>query len=236
MSPIAEPAPSEMETRVSLFSPVAVFVLLSMIFGITTIAITAPLRGPDEAAHFLRAYGMAQGDLIPSQQDVRGRKGLYLPAPLHAEFAAYEVAHAKERRLHWSREAKNELQRTDGADGEAPSSIFVAYEGSEGYTPIVYLPYVAAALVARIAQFDFVTTMSLMRLAGLAVTTVLIAYAIWLVPHFRWAFVSIAMLPAALYGRAVLSADGMTLALAMLVVAVALRGAVQSRLQAARPV
>jgi len=55
--------------RVALAHPATIFVVLSMLFGAAIIAITAPLRGPDEAAHFLRAYGIAQGDLVPSQAD-----------------------------------------------------------------------------------------------------------------------------------------------------------------------
>jgi uncharacterized membrane protein len=238
MRPIAEPAPSEIGgTRISLVHPVVVFVLLSMTFGIIIIAITAPLRGPDEAAHFLRAYGMAQGDLIPSQVDVRGRKGVFLPAGLHREFAVFEAAHAKERRIHWSREAKSESQTNDSVTGNDGQTVFAAYEGSEGYTPIVYFPHVAAAFVARVASLDFVATISLMRLTGLAATTAVIAYAVWILPCFRWAFVSIAMLPAALYSRAVISADGVTLAFALTVIAVALQSAshtgVTSRLQPA---
>jgi len=170
---------------------------------------------------------MAQGDLIPSQADTRGRRGVFLPARLHREFAVFEAAHAKERRIHWSREARNELQRNDSLTGDDGEPVFAAYEGSEGYTPIVYLPYIAAAVAARLANLDFAGTIYLMRLIGLAATTAVIAYAIAIVPYFRWAFLCIAMLPAALYGRAVISADGVTLAVAMMVIAIALQGALR---------
>ena len=38
---------------------------MSLLFGTLLILATPPLRGPDETAHFLRAYGVAQGDIVP---------------------------------------------------------------------------------------------------------------------------------------------------------------------------
>jgi uncharacterized membrane protein len=105
-----------------------------------------------------------------------------------------------------------------------PPTVFVPYGGSEGYSPVAYLPQAAAALAARALDLDFVATLYLMRFAGLAAMTAMIAYAIAISPQLAWAFVAIAMLPAALYGRSVVSADGSALAAAMLVAALWLRG------------
>jgi hypothetical protein len=44
--------------------PVRIFLLLSGLFGIL-IFLTPPMRGPDEPAHFIRAYGISQGQVIP---------------------------------------------------------------------------------------------------------------------------------------------------------------------------
>ncbi len=65
-----------------------------------------------------------------------------------------------------------------------------------------------------------------MRFAGLLVLTGVIACAIAIVPTVRWAFVAIAMLPAAFYGRSVINADGSALAAAIMVTALWLRGAI----------
>ena len=108
---------------------------------------------------------------------------------------------------------------------------FVPYAGSEGYSPVAYLPQVAAALVARALDLDFVPTFYLMRFAGLAALTGLIAYAIAMVPDLAWAFLAISMLPAAISGRSVIDADGSALAAAMVVTALWLRGILSPRLQ-----
>ena len=64
-----------------LVRPIPVFIALSLLFGIALVAVSPPLRGPDETAHFLRAYGIAQGEFVPTSEDGRGRKGVMLPSP-----------------------------------------------------------------------------------------------------------------------------------------------------------
>src|SRR5215217_5247411 len=78
-------------------NPAAIFVLLSAMFGTAIVAITPPLRGPDETAHFLRAYGIAQGAIIPSQADAQGRKGIFLVPHFYRQFALFEARSAHER-------------------------------------------------------------------------------------------------------------------------------------------
>jgi len=75
-----------------LAHPVAAFVFLSMLFGTLTLVLTPPLEGPDEPAHFLRAYGISVGEIIPMTADERGRKGIFVPARLHRGYAVFERA------------------------------------------------------------------------------------------------------------------------------------------------
>ena len=70
--------------------PVAVFLLLSVLFGPLVVMLNPPLRGPDELAHYLRVYGLAQGELI-ARTEHNGQLGLYLPAGLHREVATFEA-------------------------------------------------------------------------------------------------------------------------------------------------
>jgi uncharacterized membrane protein len=205
--------------------PVATLVLLSTLFGIPTVFFNPPLRGADEPAHFLRAYGIAQGQIVPSLVDAQGRRGIFLPASLDDDYEFFEAARYK-----FSQEAFNYrdilaeyLQRRRAGEAPERQPVFVLYAGSEGYTPVAYLPYAAAAIVARVAGLDFVPMLWLMRLAGLAATTAMAAYAIAMVPYLRSSFLFIALLPIALYERAIVSADGMTLSSTMLVTALCLK-------------
>ena len=107
----------------------------------------------------------------------------------------------------------------------AHHGVFAPYGGSDGYSPAAYLPQAAAALLARSAGLGFLETIYLMRLAGLAAMTAVLAYAIALTPALKWTFVAIAMLPSALYGRAVINADAAAFAFSLVVVAMFLRAA-----------
>jgi len=210
-----------------LTRPVAAFVVLSMLFGTLTIVLTPPLEGPDEPAHFLRAYGISTGEIVPITADEHGRKGIFVPARLHWGYAVFERGLFKFGRAEGFDYGQVWAEYFQGAampdDGRAP--VFQLYWGSEGYAPVPYLPQVAAALLARAADLDFVGTLLLMRFAGLAAVTAVTAYAIAIAGRLGWAFFLIAMLPAALYGRSVVSADGPALACTMVVCALCVRAA-----------
>jgi uncharacterized membrane protein len=226
--------------------PVAAFVVLSAIFGTILVAVSPPLRGPDESAHFLRAYGIAQGDLIPSLHDAAGRKGILLPLSLQRDFSLFETWANTNRGDRFNyRRVFDELR--NGAMEEAPpihsfspqagsgnvvgggETVFVPYGGSEGYSPLAYLPQAAAGLLARAAGLGFLETLYLMRLAGLVAMTAVVAYAIALAPALRWSLVAIAMLPSAVYGRAVINADAAAFAYALVVIAIFLRAVLGTR-------
>jgi hypothetical protein len=216
-----------------LAKPAAVFVALSLLFGMLTIAAEPPLRGPDEKAHFLRAYGLSRGEIVPAGVDHEGRKGLLVPARLYDDLEFFEDTRYRIKTPGFSyREVLTDYAvladyKRRWAQPGMPQRppVFVLYTGSEGYAPTAYLPYIAAALTARAAGLDFLGMFYLMRTAGLLAMTAAAAYAIAVVPNLKWAFLLIAMLPAALYGRAVISADGAVLSYTLLVTALCLRAA-----------
>ena len=203
--------------------PAWAFAALSLFFGTLVIVVTPPLRGPDETAHFLRAYGIAQGHIVPALTDSQNRKGLVLPPRLYEGFALFESARSSEKQSGFSYRSVVEAYFRSGPSAGDPAAGFVLYAGSEGYSPIAYLPHAAAALVSRALDLGFLSTLYLMRFAGLAALTAVIAWAISIAPKLCWAFVAIAMLPAAFYGRSVISADGSAVAAAMMVAALWLR-------------
>jgi hypothetical protein len=92
------------------------------------------LRGPAEAAHFLRAYGIACGELLPSTVDHRGRRGLLLPAHLHRDFAAFEKVRYHMNDAGFSYRtilAEHIERRTERLNDIVGPQIFVLCSGSE---------------------------------------------------------------------------------------------------------
>jgi uncharacterized membrane protein len=202
-------------------SPVVVFTTLSLLFGTIILLATPPLRGPDETAHFLRAYGVAQGDIVPSHYDAAGRKGIFVPSRPYEGFDFFERVRVKEKERGFTYGPVFQAYFSNKwvPNISERSATFVPYAGSEGYSPAAYLPQAAAAFIARALDLDFLPTIYLMRFSGLAALTALIAYAMSKAPKLPWALLTISMLPSAIYGRSVINADGSALAGAMVVVA-----------------
>ncbi len=204
--------------------PATLLVVLSALFGAACILLNPPMRGPDEPAHFARAYAYAQGIVLP-QTEVGGRKGLFIPADIHDDYAFF----ASRRGDIWKdgfsyRSVVAEYgARPAPQPGRAP--VFIPFEGTEGYSPVAYAPHAVAGALARAMGLDFLQTITLMRAFGLAAFTAVAAVAVAAAPRLQWAFFLIAMLPAAVYGRSVVGADGATNSLALLVTALALRAA-----------
>ena len=205
-----------------------IFLALASIGGLLAIALNPPLRGPDEPAHFLRALGIAQGEFVPRTLDVRGRRGIYLSPELSHGFNLFNaIREAKPTSSIYADAFARYFAHAD-SEPEGGPPIFVPYEGSESYSPVPYLAYVPAALVSKSLGLKFVATLYVMRLAGLFATALLGAYAIGVAPHLKWIFFCTAMLPTAIYQRAVISADGAALSLALVVTALCIRGIHQS--------
>ena len=227
--------PKDVQRRYSglRLHPSVVFVLISFVFGPCIVALVPPMRGPDEAAHFVRAYAIVRGQILPSMIDTDGRKGALIPQRLQREMEVFEFALRRRGEPAFSyqevfseyRRIRAEVLQETGAEG----LVFNLYGGSESYPPVAYLIYLPAIAIARCAGLDFLGTLYLMRATGFVLTTSAIAVAIASARCLQWAFFLIAMLPAALYGRAVVSADGTALALAMLTAAVYLQTACRSQ-------
>jgi uncharacterized membrane protein len=209
--------------------PVLVFVVLSAIFGTAVVFINPALRGPDEAQHFVRIYGIAKGEILPSTVDAKGRRGTFLPAQMNEDLHFFDAARARINETGFSYRTllADFFARRDSRDASNAQGplIFTPYAGSESYPPHVYAAPIVAALVGNLFGADFIVLMYAMRLAGLAFATALAAYAISLTPQLKWAFLLIAMLPSALNGRAILSADGCAFGFALIVAALCLRAA-----------
>jgi uncharacterized membrane protein len=215
-------------TRIGLH-PATAFIVLSIAFGSLVTIVTPPLRGPDEISHFLRVYSYARGELLPAAE-VDGRKGTFVERELYDQLfffrsAAEWFATATEKDVRYGQVMalyRDVAGRTD--DDSDQAAIFAPFAGTEGYTPIAYLPYIAAAAIGRLLRLDVPDLLLLMRLFGLAAFTALAAYAIKVSPVLKWAFVLIAMLPVSLYNRSVLSADGAALSSALVITALCLSG------------
>jgi hypothetical protein len=214
--------------------PTTVFIVLSLVFGGLIISGTPSLRGPDEISHFVRIYSYARGEILPTTE-IDGRKGILVEPGLYSELQYFRTAgevFARQGRLSYPQLVagyRNPIGSSI-ADKSDQGPIFAPFAGTEGYNPVAYIPYIAAAAIGRLFKLDFSDMLLFMRWFGLATFTAIAAYAIAVVPTLKWAFVLIALLPVSLYNRSVLSADGAALSTALAITSLCLRAAVGRRL------
>jgi uncharacterized membrane protein len=209
-------------------NPVTVFIVLSVVFGLGALIVNPPLRGPDEAAHFLRVVAIAEGEIVPTMHDEHGRKGTFIAAALRDDFDFFEAARYKVGTpgfTYWAVVDDYHRRHSTPVAQDTRPPVFVVYQGSEAYSPASYLPYIVAVPIGRALGLDFLGLFYLMRIAGFVAMTAAAAYAIAIVPHLKWTFFFIAMLPSALYGRTVLGADGAALSFTLVGTALCLRSA-----------
>ena len=138
--------------------PATAFVFLSLAFGSLVAIVLPPLRGPDEISHFLRIYSYARGELLPVAE-VDGRKGIFVDRKLYEQLSFFRsagewFATAREKNVRYGqvmalyRDAAGKID-----DDSDQAAIFAPFAGTEGYTPIAYLPYIPAAAIDSVG-FD----------------------------------------------------------------------------------
>jgi uncharacterized membrane protein len=200
-----------------------VFLAASVFVGVIAIIINPPLRGPDESVHFIRAYAIAQGEFMPRAHLERRERGVFLPPPLNTQFRYFDQMRESPPPSGHNYGQVFRVYFNEAGLLREPVATFVPYGGAEAYTPVAYLPYAAAALVAKAAGLEFLGYLYLMRIAGLVIAALITAHAIALAPNLKWTVFCTAMLPTALYQRSVINVDGALLATTLLVIALCLR-------------
>ena len=201
-------------------------------FGVVTVFVVPPLRGPDEIAHFLRIYSYTRGELVPTTE-AGGRKGILVNRALYNQLRFFKDAgewFARDREEGIRYGAIMALYReasTNDLEVDQPT-MFMPFAGTEGYNPLAYIPYIVAGVITRPLGLNFPNMLLLMRLFGLITFTAVAAYAIAVTPVLNWAFVLIALLPVAIYNRSVLSADGAALCSALVITALCLNAMLKS--------
>jgi uncharacterized membrane protein len=207
--------------------PARVVAAIGLVAGLAFMVLTPPLGGYDESVHFLRAYQVSQGGLIATH---RGHQlGGRVPEQLRADlsriftdglFAPHDRTEFRHRL--WDRPATG-------------PKTFVDFASAAVYSPVVYAPAAAAIAIGRLFGVSTLMLVYLGRLADLLVTVGFLTLAVRLMPTRAWMLATVALLPVTVLQSAMLSADGVTIALALLVLALALdtaatpRGEVRAR-------
>ncbi len=181
-----------------LTSPVRAFILFASLFGMMIIFIMPPFTGADEEAHFVRAYGISRGNFVIQDQEkvempVEFRKTigcLQDKRPVPGEMYTYSY-----------NSYGNEKQKTltcMNAAGEEKEVYEPVMTSASGYSPLTFIPQVAAIYISDLFKAPIYIADYLVRIAVLAAYILMAGVAIKITPQRKWAMVGILLFPTAI--------------------------------------
>ncbi len=192
------------------------FLVISISFGLLFSVLTPPYQAPDEAAHFFRAWSIAEGQRFIQHRN--GQSGAMLPASLLASKNAFEHLVADESQTTTRSALLEELRR----ETDESRRIFTDLSATAHYSPVAHAVHAGGIALVRIFDSPVLAGLYAARGANVLVSSLLIALAIRLLPFFGWGMAFIALLPMTVFLRGSASGDPVATALAFLVFALIL--------------
>ena len=209
--------------RPALFTARRMFLPLAWTLGALYILITPPFQVPDEYMHFYRSYQVSEGRLTAYR--VGADIGGYLPRSLVelGDRLPPALRLDPDRRLHF-RDVWG--LRTLGLRPD--DRQFVVFGAVSWHSPTNYFPQAAAIALGRWAGLTPLWLFYCGRFGNLLSWSLLVYFAIRLVPIMDWTLLLLALMPMSLAQASSLSADATVNGICFLFVAAAMRCAIGS--------
>jgi uncharacterized membrane protein len=185
-----------------LFAPHRVFLILAWTFGTLFALVTPPFQVPDEFQQFYRAYQVSQGRLTAYRHGPE--IGGYLPASL-SQFAGRVWGPTG-----FSPDAKLNPQAiwaTRNIPLRPAETHFYSFGNVSWHSPMNYFAQGASIALARHLGGGAMAIFYAGRLGNLFVWSLLVYFAVRLIPIMDWTAVLLALTPMSLAQAASLSAD-----------------------------
>lgn len=203
--------------------PEKIALILGTLFVLGYTFIIPPLNGFDEATHFLRAYQISEGKLLPERfgPDHAGGK---IPVNISqmSDAAVDDIIQSAKtnlaRKTHIRSYAKFLLQFHPSS-----STVDKYFAGSSVYSPISYTPQAVGIFIARNLHLPLLLYVYAGRIINALIFLTLVYLAIKLSPTGKWVLLAVAMLPTTLTAAASLSPDSIINGVALLLVALFLK-------------
>ena len=204
-------------------SPVKTFAIVAAFFGLLTILVTPIFTGADEEAHFIRAWGISNGQLLlTSKNQVTMPKAFRktigcLQNKIATRGNVYEYKYVNYGKQLPTTASCSLSIKVDNNDTEEIRA------SSASYSPVAYVPQLAAVYIGRIFNWPIFVIAYLMRIAVLIAYITLVCVAIKLLINRKWALVGIALLPHSLMQITNPGADYLLFGVAAILVAAIIR-------------
>jgi uncharacterized membrane protein len=191
-------------------------VLLVVGFGLVFTFVIPPLGGFDEPLHFLRAWQVSDGVVLPTPRPISGgRTDLFVRVPKSLPPAMRAVLIDGVLSSH---DAQGVWKHLGDRDPRG-SRTWIGIEAAGAYSPVPYLPAAVAIRVGRVLGLSTLALVELARIAQVLAYGLLVGLAVRRVESRALVLAVVALAPVALIQAGTVSADPVTIGLALLVVA-----------------
>lgn len=218
-----------MRLREACKNPLCLFAVFFVVIEVA-LQVMLPLGGGlDEGQHIARVDQVCAGDLGHTFVDYSDQyEGTELEdSPVAAEYGGYvddglyQLAMETQEKLHTTNDRFSFPARLDSDLANVPYGRYgrslQVFSNTVINNPIVYLPNVLGELVARPLTGTIGGTIVGMRIGGIVAFGLLVLLAIWLAPRsLRWLVMLVALMPNTLATISFVSADTLTIAMALL--------------------
>ena len=207
--------------RLDRCRPQTVFLIVVGLFGTACVFVTPPWQIPDEQAHLLRVDQLARGQVVAVRRVGPGgwEYGGEVPLSLYESSQRFARLSGHEQQRVRPAEIVDEFRRPL----DVGRTRYLSFPNTALYSPVPYLPAVAAEAVARRFRPPPVVLLYAARLGTLAGYLAVGWVAVRVTPVLRWPAVVVLACPMCLFLAAGASADPLTTAAAVLFAAVVLR-------------
>ncbi len=197
--------------------PEIFFIIYLFFFGLPILFITPPYQSPDEMNHFLRAYQIAEGQMIAMKKD--NRSGGEIPVSVYESIRPFIY-------LRWKENAKIKKEEILSVLKNSFSSqprLFYDFPNTSLYSPIPYIPHSLAIKIGLMLKLNPLLLLYLSRIFSFLFWGITIFYSIKIIPIYKWLFTVLAILPMSLFINMSVNADVTTNSLAFLFIAFILK-------------
>lgn len=194
-------------------TPELFLVFVGALFGSAFILITPPLQGPDEPQHFLRAYQVSEGGLLP------GGAADNMPSSLYETYK--RILYSDD--IRFKANEKYELHNTKAALAiPLEPTKEENYANTTIYAPVAYLPHAIMIALGRVVEAPPVVLIYLARFGGLLAWLGLLYLSIRISPIGKWPITVFGLIPMTIFQAAIINTDVASGGLLFLYIAVIL--------------
>ena len=199
--------------------------VLTFLLGLTYLVLTPPFQVPDEPNHFLRSFQVSQGVILGVKQ--HNQAGGFLPRTVIQEVAFFSHLAFKPEKQTSSGEWRQNLRESRPlSPGHLSEPAFGHFPNTIMYSPIPYLPQALGFALAKGLALKGLEALYLSRFLALLASVALLAASFSLLAfavRLRLTIFLLATMPMSIFLLASISADGLTISLALVTAALCIR-------------